>query len=421
MVISSSGKELIVALMRDAATSLTRLQSIRQPRGDNSGVNASDCSISTLRASRSAREGGSSSQGDTSTAAPRLPRGCKPCCALHARRRLWCKQSPQTPAHQVSRTKAPVTTQAIVPLSWQHYAFQHMRVPSSSMPRGGDHWRVSSLLFGRATRSVDWRMAAITLCTSDRPASLAILAELLAFGADVETATRDRWRLRPLHVAGRVAYGATVARALLAFGATPLSTSADGKRAVEQASPSNLAVLAVLRRSGAVWTATKGPKVLRAALVTAVASGRLLRMAELLAHRTSPDSYDQHGASALHVACACADADAIRALLAAGASANLSMRDGSGRRPLHISASLGASRCARLLLSSGADVLLADERQRLPLDYCRSDDKFVRALLMRALLTKGLSSGRRRSDSGGGGNSGRWRRSSGSDIGMGDF
>ena len=411
VVISSSGKELIVALMRDAATSLTRLQSILDSREATTEAELTRQTVQQHLARVAAREslgqlGGSnsSSQGDTSnrraSAATRLQALLR---SRNARRRLSVQAiaadavSPSGVSDESAGDDTGYRTVA---------SMAALRLPTYACPelvdaaRGGDHWRVSSLLFGRADPdSVDWRgMAAIhACCTSDRPASLAILAELLAFGADVEMATRDRWRLRPLHVAGRVAYGATVARALLAFGATPLSTSADGKRAVEQASPSNLAVLAVLRRSGAVWTATKGPKVLRAALVTAVASGRLLRMAELLAHRTSPDSYDQHGASALHVACACADADAIRALLAAGASANLSMRDGSGRRPLHISASLGASRCARLLLSSGADVLLADERQRLPLDYCRSDDKFVRALLMRALLTKGLSSGRRRS------------------------
>ena len=265
------------------------------------------------------------------------------------------------------------------------------RFPSTELieaARLGEVARVSELLSSRADPdTVDWRgMCAMHVCcATDRAASLVILAELLAAGADVEQPTRDRWRLRPLHVAARLPNGTATARALIHFGASPLANSADGKRPHETASRDSQCAKD-LAAAAAVWEAAAGPWVPRAALVSAIGRGRLMRASELLVRRTSPNSTDKHGLTALHVACACADAAAVQMLLQAGAEVNRVARDGTGRRALHVAAAVGASRCARLLLESRADPVLADEEHRLPLDYCRERDQNVRALLMRELL-----------------------------------
>ena len=176
--------------------------------------------------------------------------------------------------------------------------------------------------------------------------------ELLTSGADIEQPTSDRWRLRPLHVAAR-GHGALV-RALLAFGASPLATSADGKRASAKA-PAGSRAAADLRAAEALWEAPLGPLVSRAALVAAIGrGGRLMRVRELLLRRTSPNSFDRRGVAALHVACACADPTSVGVLLSAGADPNRVARDTSGRRPLHFAAEAGQPRCVRLLLQARA-------------------------------------------------------------------
>ena len=136
---------------------------------------------------------------------------------------------------------------------------------------------------------------------------------------------------------------------LLAYGASPLATSADGKRPHEKASDVSSHDLRAtsrdLRAAAQLWEASAGPWVPRAALVAAVGRGRLMRVSDLLAARTSPNSHDRYGASALHVAAACADAAAMHLLLAAGAAPDRIARDGTGRRPLHICAAVGSTRC----------------------------------------------------------------------------
>ena len=174
-------------------------------------------------------------------------------------------------------------------------------------------------------------MAAIHVCCSnDRTATLTILSLLVTYGADIEMCTRDRWRLRPLHVAARAHNGYAAARMLLAFGANPISTRADGKTPYETLIAKDTPCGRDLKKASTVWSAVTGQWVPRAALVAAVGRGKLMRASALLSKRTSPNSFDRHGLSALHVACACNDAAAVTMLLKAGAYANRVARDGSG-------------------------------------------------------------------------------------------
>ena len=260
--------------------------------------------------------------------------------------------------------------------------------PSPQVLRAGPVNQAVELLRARANpcaHDMRGQAALHIVCQMDRGSiSRALLAELLAAGADVEQPTADRWRLRPLHLAART-QGMSVLRALLAFGASPLATSADGKRASAKASSQG--TKAELRAYEATWEASAGPLVARPALVAAIEhSQRLMRVRELLTKHTSPNSTDRRGLCALHVACACADATSLGMLLKASADPNRAARDGSGRLPLHFAAEAAHPRCVRLLLAARADVGAHDEAHRLPLDYCQPGDDTTRALLMRCLL-----------------------------------
>ena len=189
---------------------------------------------------------------------------------------------------------------------------------------------------------------------------LALLHLLLSAGADVELISQDTRKLRPLHIAIQSAYGVGLAGvgALLAHGADPWTTRADGKAAVTIACGTKFARL--VSPVADTWRgAPEGaPLVRRAALPCAVACGRRARVrALLLAHNTLPDSTDEHGNAGAHLASARGDLLVLSLLLAAGASANLTAHNSNGARPLHCAAMIGSMGCIQRLLQARADAM----------------------------------------------------------------
>ena len=188
------------------------------------------------------------------------------------------------------------------------------------------------------------------------------LLVLLEAGADVELVTRDRWRQRALHLASfsTLGVGHAGVTALLAAGADPTATRCDGRTAASLAPRTR--TQKELRAAESSWAATSEQarqRLPRAALVHAVAAGRTERVLQLLQHGTDPDSVDEHGTGAVHMAAIGGHAALLQALLQAGASVNRAARDKRAARPLHCAARAGDVRCVQLLLRAAANPLKA--------------------------------------------------------------
>ena len=222
--------------------------------------------------------------------------------------------------------------------------------------------KVEALLQKRADPDVrDSRgLAALHLaCARGQAAALDLLIKA---SADVEVVSRDAWRMRPRHVAARFAasgVGAGGVRALLAAAANPEATRADGQTARQLATPGSRIHRELAAAEGR-WAAATGPRPQRPALVYVAKAGRRERLYELLKLRTDPNSVDESGATALHVACLRGDDAMVGALLQAGASANRAVRDRLGARPLHCAAQTASQRCVQLLLAAHAKPALPD-------------------------------------------------------------
>jgi ankyrin repeat protein len=227
---------------------------------------------------------------------------------------------------------------------------------------------------------------------------------LLEAGADVELVTRDRWKQRALHVASFSTLGVGHAGVthLLGAGADPTATRCDGRTAASLAPRSR--TQKELRAAETSWAATDERKLPRAALVHAVAAGRTERVLALLKHGTDPDSIDEHGTGAVHMAAIGGNAVLLQALLQAGAAVNRAARDKLAARPLHCAARAGDVKCVQLLLRAAANPLKRDAARRLPLERCQEGSAELRALLLRAMsqAQAGGAPGHRRTPSGGG-------------------
>ena len=227
------------------------------------------------------------------------------------------------------------------------------------------------------------------------------LLVLLEAGADVELVTRDRWKQRALHVASFSTLGVGHAGVthLLAAGADPTATRCDSRTAASLAPRSRTA--ATLRAAETSWAAMDKLQP-RAALVHAVAAGRTERVLALLQHGTDPDSVDEHGTGAVHMAAIGGNAVLLQALLQAGASVNRAARDKLAARPLHCAARAGDVKCVQLLLRAAANPLKRDAARRLPLERCQEGSAELRALLLRAMSqAQAGAPGHRRTPSGG--------------------
>ena len=211
------------------------------------------------------------------------------------------------------------------------------------------------------------------------------LLVLLEAGADVELVTRDRWRQRALHLAAFSSLGVGHAgvSALLAAGADPTATRCDGRTAASLAPRTR--TQKELRAAEGSWAAASERRLPRAALVHAVAAGRTERVLELLQHGTDPDSVDEHGTGAVHMATIGGHAALLQALLQAGASVNRAARDKRAARPLHCAARAGDVKCVQLLLRAAANPLKRDAARRLPMERCQEGNAELQALLLRAM------------------------------------
>ena len=214
------------------------------------------------------------------------------------------------------------------------------------------------------------------------------LLVLLEAGADVELVTRDRWRQRALHLASfsTLGVGHAGVTALLAAGADPTATRCDGRTAASLAPRTR--TQKELRAAESSWAATSEQarqRLPRAALVHAVAAGRTERVLQLLQHGTDPDSVDEHGTGAVHMAAIGGHAALLQALLQAGASVNRAARDKRAARPLHCAARAGDVRCVQLLLRAAANPLKRDAARRLPMERCQEGNAELQALLLRAM------------------------------------
>ncbi|MEG3050737.1 MAG: ankyrin repeat domain-containing protein, partial [Thermomonas sp.] len=218
---------------------------------------------------------------------------------------------------------------------------------------------------------------------------LRLLRALIERGADVNTmhagmnpllaATRDSWHGRPEAV-----------MTLLANGADPRATDADGNTPLHHAArSSDPGVAALLRDAGAEMEAlnhegvsplgtacsagnwrlarfllergaktepTGGQPVLLAAAGTEEDDSAGVQL--LLRHKARVDARDGRGRSALHEAAFAGHAGICEALLDAGADANA--RDGEGRTPLLDAARTGAIPVLELLVTAKADVHASD-------------------------------------------------------------
>ncbi|MEF9978653.1 MAG: ankyrin repeat domain-containing protein [Thermomonas sp.] len=218
---------------------------------------------------------------------------------------------------------------------------------------------------------------------------LRLLRALIERGADVNlmlagmnpllAATRDSWHGRPEAV-----------MTLLANGADPRATDADGNTPLHHAArSSDPGVAALLRDAGAEMEAlnhegvsplgtacsagnwrlarfllergaktepTGGQPVLLAAAGTEEDDSAGVQL--LLRHKARVDARDGRGRSALHEAAFAGHAGICEALLDAGADANA--RDGEGRTPLLDAARTGAIPVLELLVTAKADVHASD-------------------------------------------------------------
>ena len=208
-------------------------------------------------------------------------------------------------------------------------------------------------------------------CAHTQPQLLALLLEA---GADVELPADTRHGIRPLHAAAATASraeGFACVSQLLAAGADPTATRVDG-RTPAQLTQDNTRARRALHSAEALWALHDTERTPRPALVHAVATGKAMRVQELLLARTHSDSIDEHGTGAVHAACARGDdaAPLLQMLLEAGASANRAARDTLGSRPLHCAAQSASLRCLELLLAAHADPTRRDRMQRLPAELC---------------------------------------------------
>jgi len=224
-------------------------------------------------------------------------------------------------------------------------------------------------------------------CEGGRTALVKLLTRA---GANIELPTQDALRRRPIHLAAScrsAARARATVRYLLAAGVNPTTRCTDGRRAATFAMNSRVQRDLVLAE--AEWRSStfgSGPLVRRPTLAHAVIAGRLGRVEQLLAQRTDPDSSDESGMGALHLACALGDVALAQALLRKGASPNRPAGDKLATRPLHCAARSGSVGCAMLLLEAGADPLRQDRTGQLPLDQCALACYEVRLLLLRATL-----------------------------------
>jgi uncharacterized protein len=87
-----------------------------------------------------------------------------------------------------------------------------------------------------------------------------------------------------------------------------------------------------------------------------------------------PDAWSPDGFTPLHLAAFAHNADAARALLAAGADPNVVSRASFARvTPLGTCAFAGATEVARILLEHGADPAIAEDDGATPLDVARAN------------------------------------------------
>jgi len=99
--------------------------------------------------------------------------------------------------------------------------------------------------------------------------------------------------------------------------------------------------------------------------------------------RLDPGARGADGFTALHLAAFFGGADAVRALLAAGADANADAENPLRVRPLHSAVASRDRESVRALLEAGADPNVAQQGGFTPLDGARhqGDDKMVQLLL----------------------------------------
>ncbi len=120
----------------------------------------------------------------------------------------------------------------------------------------------------------------------------------------------------------------------------------------------------------------------RAALLAAGAEIGPLEAAALgELDRLDPGARGADGFTALHLAAFFGGADAVRALLAAGAGANADAENPLRVRPLHSAVAAHDRESVRALLEAGADPNVAQQGGFTPLDGARGDEEMVQLLL----------------------------------------
>jgi ankyrin repeat protein len=209
---------------------------------------------------------------------------------------------------------------------------------------------------------------------SMRPGGSAIVALLLAKGADVKA--RDRFGLSALHLAA-LAGDVETMRLLLAKGANPNLTDGIGRSPLIAAATSHIpgAVQLLLRNGVEVHTATILP------------AGAATRTPNNIKNGPPNNS----GVTSLHNAAAFGPVESVRLLLKAGAEVNA--RDSRNMSPLFfaLASEHPAIEIVRVLISAGADVNTPDSSGDTPLDWA---EKFGYPEIIAELKKAGAKPGR---------------------------
>ena len=95
----------------------------------------------------------------------------------------------------------------------------------------------------------------------------------------------------------------------------------------------------------------------------------------LLASGANPNSADEHGRTALHIAAAKGFADVVSTMLKGGAEPN--QKDSLGNTPLHLAACTNHIAVVTLLLRAGTNVEMLDNNGRTPMQLAQSKLKLL--------------------------------------------